>query len=455
MVERHVILLGKVGHGKSSIANKLCGESFESNMSVGSCTRSINKGISLIHQFGVIDTPGFFASDQAAEHAAIQKEAMESTELSAILLVVKIGRADEMAETLNQLMDFCDDDDVCVIVTFADTVEGNDESAETDISAIQKRLSLLLEIEMSNIIFVGKETPSSEIEDFIHQNMIEPKSFRVSNVQVASLASQSVGAVRYDKDIKSILELIEAAKLFCAQTTNTFPSSESDFVEAKQALIRSAFEEAGRLAKQQCREVCARAEQELATLAQEQELKSRVAREIAEGLRAFQEDYPQTKVLPSSSLDQYSKGKHKGSHQTSTSSRKKAKLDKTQRYNNTKYNTESTIELTELPGRVSKPKRRPPFKVSLEKEAGVRAWKAQVWMSGERTTLEGVHETIKKNPEKLGAQTAADNSNSRGQQSSNHADMSEDCDLSYMERFICPCFRWWQRSSSATREKMD
>mmetsp|Transcript_24787 Transcript_24787/g.68591 ORF Transcript_24787/g.68591 Transcript_24787/m.68591 type:complete len:465 (-) Transcript_24787:129-1523(-) len=464
MVERHVILLGKVGHGKSSVANKLCGESFESNMSAGSCTRGINIGTSLTHKFGVIDTPGFFASDNAAEHAAVQKEAMELTELSAILLIVKIGRADEMAQTLNQLMDFCgDDDDVCVIVTFADTVKDNSESAALDINAIRKRLSQLLEIDMSQITFIGKETPRLEIEDFIHKNMFPPRLFPVSDVQVASLASQSVGAVRYDNDIRSIQELIKAAKLFCDQTAALLPKNEDSFVEVRNALVRSTREETLRLANQQIKEVCARAEQELSTLEQEQELKSRVSREVSKRLEAFEAEYSETK---SPSFGNYCvKGKHKGYHQPPATSRKRVKHSPTKSFA-TKYDKESIIELTEIP----KTYRR--VTTTLEKDLAVPAcvaWKVQIWMNGKRATLECVKKQI------LGAEsdgtggklttgavaagttaeTRAVNANATltaPDGNSNHQDTAVlgHGHLTFIEKFICPCFRWWQKA-----EKME
>ena len=68
----------------------------------------------------VIDTPGFYSSEDVASHILAQQAAIESRELSGIFIVVKLGRADEIAQIANKIMDFVNDDDVRLIITFCD-----------------------------------------------------------------------------------------------------------------------------------------------------------------------------------------------------------------------------------------------------------------------------------------------------------------------------------------------
>lgn len=115
-----VALVGKVGHGKTMLLNKLTGKRFPSNMGARSCTRTLQFGYTPKNEILVVDTPGFYASEDIAAHIAAQKLALENRELSGIFVVVKYARADEMAETTTNLMGFFGSDDLRIIVTHDD-----------------------------------------------------------------------------------------------------------------------------------------------------------------------------------------------------------------------------------------------------------------------------------------------------------------------------------------------
>jgi len=62
-----VALVGKLGHGKTYLLNKLTGTSYDSNMGASSCTQTLQFGYSQRYkEIMVVDMPGFGASDDIA-----------------------------------------------------------------------------------------------------------------------------------------------------------------------------------------------------------------------------------------------------------------------------------------------------------------------------------------------------------------------------------------------------
>jgi len=129
--ENTIILVGKVGHGKTFILNKICGTVYQSEMCARSCTRVLQCDCTILHGITVIDTPGFYSSEKIKSHTANQREAIEQNELSGIYVVIKFGRSDEMAETLNKIMNFVGDEGIRIIMTHVDSDDMDGSVQET------------------------------------------------------------------------------------------------------------------------------------------------------------------------------------------------------------------------------------------------------------------------------------------------------------------------------------
>ena len=208
----HVVaFLGKIGHGKTFLVNKLCGTDFASEMSAHSCTRQIQIARAQ-NGINIVDTPGFYSSIEILAHIEIQKLALETNELSGVYVIVKYGRTSDIAEPINKIMDFVGDDDLRIIVTHSDTVETQEGF---DLDGMKLSLSTLLDIDVSHIAIVGKMTSASEILDFILSTLHHPKSFKISHKQIASIAGLCVGARQFNKSIDEVREKIQAAKKSC------------------------------------------------------------------------------------------------------------------------------------------------------------------------------------------------------------------------------------------------
>ena len=222
-----VALIGKLGHGKTRLLNTLTGSSFPSSMGARSCTEHLQYGYSRSEEILVVDTPGFYSSDDVAKHIAAQKIALEELELSGIYIVIKHDRADLIAQAVSKMMDFVGDDDLRIIVTHADTVcqeEGFDQDA------IVEALSSLLSISAKHIAVFGKNTPADDIEAFISSTLHKPKSFTISQEQVSSISSLCVVNRKFNKMIDQVYSKIAAASKGCSDIVDDAgePCDETD-----------------------------------------------------------------------------------------------------------------------------------------------------------------------------------------------------------------------------------
>ena len=221
--ESMVVLLGKIGHGKSRVANLLCGESFESNMGNDSCTRKIQKGKSIHRGIVVIDTPGFYSCKDTQGHIDQQRAALEGAPLNGVFVVVKFGRSDDIVDTVSQVMDFCSSDDIRILITHADIAATDDDF---DPAETRDLLSEYLDVPTQNIAFVGKRdeefpmiagilTTPEDLEDFVFTSLHKSRSFEVSADHSAYILSRSAGARQFDSELQVLYEKIGAAQSFC------------------------------------------------------------------------------------------------------------------------------------------------------------------------------------------------------------------------------------------------
>lgn len=207
-----VALVGKIGHGKTFILNKVAGTRHLSHMGAGSVTRTLQFGECKESGIMVVDTPGFYASDDIASHIAAQKIALEGTFLSGIFIVAKFARADEIAETASKIMKFIGADDVRIILTHADCHEmdhGYDEQGT------KARLTHLLGVE--NILIVGKHTPGHLVDRFIAGSLHEPREYRISEEQISVVSSLCVASRKMNRKIDQVYDKIEAASTACRE----------------------------------------------------------------------------------------------------------------------------------------------------------------------------------------------------------------------------------------------
>ena len=220
-----VLLTGTIGSGKTYILNKVCGTSFASNMCAESCTREIQEGKACRSGIRVLDTPGFYSTKDSAGHSEKQRTALEQNALSGVYIVVKFGRSDEMAETVNKIMDFVGDD-VRIIITHCDFLCQADSGV--DMEPITLRLSSLVDVDLPFILPIGKHTAGHEIEDFFFSTLHAPLQHELTELQLASVHDQCVGARRFNKAMQEVHAKIQAASEACQEMSDSKCADERD-----------------------------------------------------------------------------------------------------------------------------------------------------------------------------------------------------------------------------------
>lgn len=209
---RTVVVVGKIGHGKTALLNKICDTNYVSEMSMNSCTKKLQHGSTTKYGITVIDTPGFYSSEDVENHISVQKQALEGTYISGIYIVVKIGRAADMADTLNRIMDFVGIEDVRIIVTHSDTIENGD-----DIPDLKHQLCKLLGVPVEQMAVVGKDTTGDELELFIKDTLHEPITLNVSKEQHAFATTFCVGARKFEQYVTTVSDEIDVLDTLCKQ----------------------------------------------------------------------------------------------------------------------------------------------------------------------------------------------------------------------------------------------
>ena len=221
-----IVLLGKVGHGKTSVINKACGSRFPSGMGARSLTQHVQCA-KMTSELSIIDTPGFYASDDVAGHVAAQQVALEEIKLSGIYVVAKCGRADDIAELANTVMDVVGTDDVRIIITHEDVASGEQAFDREELKSV---LSNTLGVDTCNIESFGKQASAKAIKSFIARTVHEPCSFAMSKEQIAKAATLAVGSRKINKPINEVFSKIVAAEVACREAISSGRSYASDFI---------------------------------------------------------------------------------------------------------------------------------------------------------------------------------------------------------------------------------
>ena len=123
--------------------------------------------------------------------------------------VAKFGRADEVAHVTGRMMDFVNDDDVRLIVTFCDTAGDGFDPEEFKLI-----LNELLDIPTENIMLVGIKTDRNDLEKFIRETIHVPRRFKVKREQLAFAESFADASRKFGKALRQVKERLKLADSF-------------------------------------------------------------------------------------------------------------------------------------------------------------------------------------------------------------------------------------------------
>jgi hypothetical protein len=217
--EHAVALIGKLGHGKTRVLNKVCGTHHASKGGCKSITQTVELGISKRHGIAFLGTPGLAPTENVAHHVAAQKFALEFTPLSGVYLVIKCGRDGDMVDDqVNDIIDMVGEEMIRIIITHAD-VEAKKEGFDAD--DVMRSVSRLAGIGADHIIVVGLDTNPEDIDDFVQSTLLpNPRKIKLQAEEVVKLAVRSQQSRRLSRAIRDIYAKIDAARQHCDDITN-------------------------------------------------------------------------------------------------------------------------------------------------------------------------------------------------------------------------------------------
>ncbi|CAD8130947.1 unnamed protein product [Paramecium sonneborni] len=112
MSQLKVVLLGIVGHGKTSLFNKLTLANKPAKYGGKSLTKQIVIGYAAYGQFEIVDTPGFDANEDKLLHSAGVIAALAYGDVNRILVVVQCQRIDQMIKFFLKIQDLFRDSEI-------------------------------------------------------------------------------------------------------------------------------------------------------------------------------------------------------------------------------------------------------------------------------------------------------------------------------------------------------
>lgn len=181
MAPTTVVMLGNVGMGKSTIAEKVAGITGLSSDADESFTRASSIGESPCKRLQIIDTPGGNSMESKLEHNIWIAHALNFAPVSSILLTVKadtkidntVGLVRTYAERFQDAMEL-----ITVCVTHMDTVQWNNARFRT---------CLENELGLDSVIFVSKDTTGATIVNSILERCKPPQPFMINSANFLKL----------------------------------------------------------------------------------------------------------------------------------------------------------------------------------------------------------------------------------------------------------------------------
>ena len=103
--ENNIVLFGYVGSGKTSLLNKICGQSYLISDRGYSCTRNYQYDFSLKNDMVIIDLPGLCSIQDPIGHLKIQRSALSAIPIRMICFVISYSpRNDDFERQLHQMI---------------------------------------------------------------------------------------------------------------------------------------------------------------------------------------------------------------------------------------------------------------------------------------------------------------------------------------------------------------
>ena len=227
--ENNVIMFGLVGHGKTTLLNKACGEKFDTAESGFSCTRNIQWSTSIRGNMVIIDFPGLNSTKDTINHLKIQKNTLKVIPVRMICFVIKYDkRYDYLIEHLSKMLSIFYNykDNITVIITHSEDCSFVDKE---NIKYIFNDPNFLI----TNILFTTIET-----YPFVLCKMLENIKNKMKNIPNMILETRAFLA-----SIENIFDfsVMDERKKYQDEFDNTLKQFKEEIKKAKDDDLKRAI----------------------------------------------------------------------------------------------------------------------------------------------------------------------------------------------------------------------
>ena len=160
-----VVLMGRTGVGKTTLANALCGTDHGAGAGSGSITKNLyqNDVSCGTHSFAVIDTPGTDSPSEPYRHAYLLKSALTSTKLNTIFIVIKYeNRFDKMLENYYEVQQMVDKYEKRIVVMVSHWDLSTDPTSHIQLICPE------FEEYCANMIFFSQKSSYAEVANLMY-----------------------------------------------------------------------------------------------------------------------------------------------------------------------------------------------------------------------------------------------------------------------------------------------
>ncbi|CAD8187289.1 unnamed protein product [Paramecium octaurelia] len=248
-----VVLISRVGSGKTTLYNKICRETQKTYSGGFSCTRGLfQKSSSYGMGFYIMDTPGFGSEKEVIVHMAGIFAAITGKPLNNILILTKYERFENMRKDITENIKLLSRyrEMITVVITHWDIAE-NDPTKKQQNGLDELKNAVFKEVitplGLKNVIFSGSQTSGESICQTIDQILIRTIKQKIELTKT-EFENQFAEFITLNKEIEIKTQELEdefGAKCQAAiHFINSQTEKTSDVAEIMHELILAMKEEA-------------------------------------------------------------------------------------------------------------------------------------------------------------------------------------------------------------------
>lgn len=213
--KKNIVLIGKVGIGKTTLLNRICDCKFETSDRGYSCTKQIQYNFTTKHDLVIIDFPGLKATRDAGSNLKIQITALKNLPIKMICLMIEYStRDDDFERELSEMLGMFEEykENITIIIT---KCEGISMTREENI-----KLTFKIGFKIENIIFSSFKKSSNNIINELNEIQRKMKNRDRISINTRNFAKNAPSL--YNPDLEEVRTMFE----------NDFNASLSKFNES-------------------------------------------------------------------------------------------------------------------------------------------------------------------------------------------------------------------------------